>query len=383
MIDLKIAIDATRVKSGGGVAHLLGILNIDDIHRYGIREVHVWSYQELLDRLPTKPWLIKHCPSVTKSSLLRQIYWQAFHLQKEISRSGCHLLFAVDASTFSRFRPMVVLSQNMIPFEVGFEKIYGYDKSGIHQRLILRAQKSAFKFADSVIFLTNYAAARIQRYTGSLRNFRCIAHGVDAIFKQEQHHGNLRSNGQEPMNCLYVSPIWEYKHQAELVRAFKLLNDRGYPAVLTLTGGGNKEGHALLDQELQRSDPQRTFVKVLDFIPHAEVPKLMAHADIFVFASSVETFGITLLEAMTVGMPIACSNRSSLPETLQDGGLYFDPLDVESIAQTLAHLMSNPELRANLSARAKDLAAPYSWQKCADETWTYIVQTYQRVTQTT
>jgi glycosyltransferase involved in cell wall biosynthesis len=379
MTNLRIAIDATRVKSGGGIAHLLGILNTENIHGYGIEKVHIWSYRQLLDRLPNRPWLIKHCPSVTEASLFRQIYWQAFELRKEIERSGCHLLFAVDASTFSRFKPMVVLSQNMIPFEVGFNDIYGYDKSGIHQRLIKRVQSSAFRFADGVIFLTKYAANRIQHHTGRLSDFCCIPHGVDPIFKQERFQGNLRSKGDISFNCLYVSPIWEYKHQAELVRAFRLLNDRGYAATLTLTGGGNKEGHALLAAELERSDPQRRFVKVLDFIPHAEVPQLMAHSDIFVFASSVETFGITLLEAMTIGMPIACSSRSSLPETLKDGGIYFDPFNVESITQSLEKLITNPELRVKLAARAKVLAQSYGWQKCADETWTYIAQTYRRI----
>ena len=48
-------------------------------------------------------------------------------------------------------------------------------------------------------------------------------------------------------------------------------------------------------------------------------------SDIFVFASNSETFGITLLEAMSQAVPIVCSNQSSLPEVLQDGGLYFDP----------------------------------------------------------
>lgn len=377
MIDLKIAIDATRVKSGGGVAHLLGILNIDDIHRYGIREVHIWSYQELLDRLPTKPWLIKHCPSITKSSLLRQIYWQAFHLQKEISRSGCHLLFAVDASTFSRFRPMVVLSQNMIPFEIGFEAIYGFNKSGLHQRLILQVQKRAFKYADAVIFLTNYAAKRIQIFTGPLKQYECIAHGVDVAFKQTTPQAVWPSNGERSIQCLYVSPIWEYKHQAELVRAIKILRARGHSVTLTLTGGGNREGKILLEQEMQRTDPNYSFVRILDFVPHADIPQLIAAADIFVFASSVETFGITLLEAMTIGMPIACSNRSSLPETLQDGGLYFDPQNDQSIADAIEVLIKDPALRLILAARAKNLAGQYSWQRCAEHTWRYIAEAHK------
>jgi len=374
---LKVAIDASRVKSGGGIAHLLGILNVDDMSVYGIGEVHVWAYCKLLDLLPDKPWLVKHCPNVTQQSLLKQIYWQAFKLSKEIIQARCEILFAVDASTFSRFKPMVVLSQNMIPFEEGFTSIYGYDKSGIHQRLILLVQKRAFKFADAVIFLTDYAARRIQLYTGLLKNFQCIAHGVDVAFKQIAPQSIWPEDNIRPIQCLYVSPIWEYKHQAELVRAIKILRVNGHNVTLTLTGGGNREGQALLKQELQRTDPNRSFVQILDFVPHADIPQLIANADLFVFASSVETFGITLLEAMSIGMPIACSNRSSLPETLQDGGVYFDPQNEHSIAEALETLINDASLRKRLAARAKQLAESYSWEKCATQTWSYVAKIYK------
>ena len=377
MSDLKVAIDATRVKSGGGIAHLLGILAVEDISIHGIQQVHIWAYRRLLDRLPNRPWLIKHCPKVTEKSLIKQIYWQAFKLADEIKRVGCQLLFAVDATTFSRFKPMVVLSQNMIPFEVGFETIYGFDKSGIHQRLLLQVQKRAFKFADAVVFLTNYAANRIQLYTGPLKHYTCIAHGVDATFKQINPQAVWPEKKERAIECLYVSPIWEYKHQAELVRATKVLRTRGHNVTLTLTGGGNREGQALLEQEMQRTDPDRSFVQILDFVPHADIPKLIANADLFVFASSVETFGITLLEAMTIGMPIACSNRSSLPETLQDGGVYFDPQNDQSIAEAIETLIEDAPLRQRLAARAKQLAEPYSWQRCAAQTWNYIAQIFQ------
>lgn len=376
---LKVAIDATRVKSGGGIAHLMGILNIDNIESHGICEVHIWAYRKLLDKLPEKKWLVKHCPKVTEQSLIKQIYWQAFKLADEIRRAGCQILFAVDASTFSRFKPMVVLSQNMIPFEEGFTSIYGYDKSGIHQRLILQVQKRAFKFSDAVIFLTQHAAKRIQIFTGTLKNYKCIAHGVDVVFKKTSPQKQWPTDNQTPIKCLYVSPIWEYKHQAEVVRAIKILRNRSYNVTLTLTGGGNREGQKLLLKQLQISDPECQFIEILKFIPHEEIPELIAQADVFVFASSVETFGITLLEGMSIGMPIACSNRSSLPETLQDGGVYFNPQEEESIANAVQMLIDDEHLRNKLSVRAKQLSLTYSWDECANQTWDYIRQTYQRL----
>jgi glycosyltransferase involved in cell wall biosynthesis len=82
---------------------------------------------------------------------------------------------------------------------------------------------------------------------------------------------------------------------------------------------------------------------------------------------------------MTIGIPIVCSNRSSLPETLQDGGEYFDPQDHQSIAQAIHRLINEPVRRVEIASRAKTLAAQYSWSRCADETWAFIAQTYREL----
>jgi glycosyltransferase involved in cell wall biosynthesis len=369
---IKVAVDASRIKSGGGIAHLKAIMSMDGLANYGIAEVHVWSYRELLDKLPDQPWLVKHCPTVSTQSLLHQIFWQATRLAQEIKAAGCHVLFSVDATTFCTFKPMVLLHQNMIPFEKGFEKLYGFTPVAIHQRILRRVQIHAFKRAQAVVFLTYYAAERMQLYTGKLKNFHCIAHGVDEVFKQALTKISWPASNERPLQCLYVSPSWKYKHQAEVVRAIKILRDRGYRVKLTLTGGGNAEGQAIIDRQIEITDPNRNFTEQLAFVAHEEIPALMANADIFIFASSVETFGITLLEAMTVGIPIACSNRSSLPETLKDAGVYFDPQDEVSIADATEQLIKNAALRQALASKAQALAQNYSWQQCAAQTWQYV-----------
>ena len=132
----------------------------------------------------------------------------------------------------------------------------------------------------------------------------------------------------------------------------------------------------MLAKEIAISDPTGSFVEVLEFLPHGAIAKMIAQADIFIFASSCETFGIALLEAMAVGVPIACSNRSSLPETLRDGGQYFDPENVLSIAQAIEVLSTNSERRQQLAARAKQISQGYSWQRCAEQTWAFVAQTY-------
>ena len=376
MTKVRVAVDASRVRSGGGVAHLIGILDIDNPNQFGIESIHLWAYRELLDVVPDQPWLIKHCPPETEQSLPRQLYWQANKLKHEIRAAGCEILFSVDASTLCRFKPMVVLSQNMLPYDEGVLPLFGWGKDRIQQNLLLRIQKRAFQFAEATIFLTQHAAKQIQLKTGPLKRVTCIAHGVGEDFKNTKIQSTWPVGNERPLNCLYVSPIFEYKHQWEVVRAIKLLRERGQNLRLTLVGGGGERAKKILAKEIAISDPTGSFVEVLEFLPHGAIAKMIAQADIFIFASSCETFGIALLEAMAVGVPIACSNRSSLPETMRDGGQYFDPENVLSIAQAIEVLSTNSERRQQLAARAKQISQGYSWQRCAEQTWAFVAQTY-------
>lgn len=381
MPKIKVAVDASRVRSGGGVAHLIGILNVELISVYGIDEVHVWAYKELLNKIPNRPWLIKHHPVATEQSIVKQLYWQATKLAQEIKNAGCQILFSADATTLCRFKPMVVLSQNMLPYEKAGVAMFGLSLERLRQQILLEIQKRAFRFADATIFLTHHAAKRIQLYSGRLKQFTCIPHGVGMEFKQASAQSHWPEQNERMIDCLYVSPIYEYKHQWVVVKAIKKLRDQGFNLSLTLVGGGGQRARKILAKQIAISDPEHHFVKVLEFLPHEKIVEMMSQADIFVFASSCETFGISLLEAMAVGLPIACSNKSSLPETLQDGGEYFDPEDEDSISVAIERLIMNPVRRQEFAVRAKELSQHYSWDRCADQTWNYLAQTYQRLSE--
>jgi glycosyltransferase involved in cell wall biosynthesis len=377
MSEIVVAIDASRIRSGGGVAHLIGILSVSQIDVFGFKEIHVWSYQKLLDAIPDKSWLHKHYVVESEQSIIAQLRWQANKLPQEIRAHGCDILFSADAGTVCRFEPMIVLNQNMLPYDEGVLRLFGLSRDRIQQKIIYYVQKRAFLSATASVFLTQHAADQVQRHTGKLKHTQIIPHGVGQIFKDTLHRARWPQDNSAPIRCLYVSPILEYKYQWVVVRAIELLRNRGYNLTLTLVGGGGRRAKKMLDRQLDISDPKREFVEVLEFLPHAEIPEYIADANIFVFASGCETFGISLLEAMAVGAPIASSNRSSLPETLKDGGIYFDPRDYLSIAQSIQELMDNPELRADIAKRAANLSGHYSWERCADETWRFVNQTYK------
>jgi glycosyltransferase involved in cell wall biosynthesis len=96
-----------------------------------------------------------------------------------------------------------------------------------------------------------------------------------------------------------------------------------------------------------------------------ELEGLWALAQAFVFPSLYEGFGLPVLEAMTRGVPVACSDASSLPEVAGDAALLFDPHDEAAIAGALRRLLDDEALREQLRARGLARASEFTWQRTA------------------
>lgn len=115
-------------------------------------------------------------------------------------------------------------------------------------------------------------------------------------------------------------------------------------------------------------------VRFVGWTSGADVEGLFALARAFVFPSFYEGFGLPVLEAMARGVPVACSDRASLPEVAGDAALLFDPDDVAAIAAALERLLGDPAEAARLRAAGTARAAQFTWGKAADLT----LATYER-----
>lgn len=370
-----VGIDASRNRSGGAKAHIIGILSSADPTRHGVDTVHLWSYRGLLDAVPDAPWLVKHNPHELECSLLRQVFWQHQSLPVEVRAQGCDILLSTDAGTVCPFSPAVVMSRDMLSYEKEEMHRFGVSPAWLRLLLLKYIQSRSLKKAAGAIFLTAYAARVIQGYTGQLSNVSIVPHGIGENFRSESSLGTWGDAQKENIRCIYVSNALLYKHQWHVIRAFSKLRAKGFQVSLLLVGGGEGRAQERLLAEMALSDPKGEFVKQIDFVKHSKIPELIADSDLFIFASSCENMPNTLVEGMAGGLPIASSDRGPMPEVLGDAGVYFDPENPNSIETAVEKIITDAELRSNIAKRAKILSEKYSWQRCAVETYGFLSET--------
>jgi glycosyltransferase involved in cell wall biosynthesis len=123
---------------------------------------------------------------------------------------------------------------------------------------------------------------------------------------------------------------------------------------------------------VEKIDPLGNFIIFCGSVAYERLNEYYVNADIGLFASSCENMPNILLENMASGLPIACSSLGPMPEILGDAGVYFNPCDSKDIAATIRKLIYSANLRNKLAKHAYECAQQYSWQRCAEETFTFL-----------
>jgi glycosyltransferase involved in cell wall biosynthesis len=371
---LTVGIDASNIRVGGGVTHLIELLGAADPFKEGVGRVVVWSSERTLSRIPERQWLIKkHVPALDKHLAVRAL-WQRSALDVEATREACDILLIPGGLQSGNFVPSVAMSQNLLPFELRELSRYGVTLKTVKMLMLRKLQSATFRRAQGVIFLTDYAQRCVTRTTGPLRGEKAIIPlGINPAFRGDGRLAKTWPPGHE-IRILYVSVVDAYKHQWHVARAVAELRRRGHPVALDLVGAGVKASLRRLTRTLEEVDPRREFIQYRGPLPYESLPNAYHSADIVVFASSCENLPNILIEGMAAGLPIACSDRGPMREVLRDGGVYFDPESPSSIASAIEQLIQSPEASARCAKRAYELSQGYSWSACADATFGFLAQ---------
>jgi glycosyltransferase involved in cell wall biosynthesis len=177
----------------------------------------------------------------------------------------------------------------------------------------------------------------------------------------------LNRLGIKPKYLLFVGRLDVRKNISALISAFALLKrTKPIPHQLVITGRRDFLPGAL--QEQISGEDIVPHIVFTGFVPEELLPRLYAQAEVFVYPSFYEGFGLPVLEAMASGCPVIASNTSSLPEIAGEAALLVDPRQPERLAQAIWTVVSDGRLRKRLRQKGLEQARKFTWRRTAETT---------------
>jgi len=169
---------------------------------------------------------------------------------------------------------------------------------------------------------------------------------------------------------LFVGTLEPRKNLATLLEAWKQI-EKFHPKVSLILAGtaGHVFSPVLLPQNIDR-------VRLTGYVPEEDLPALYSGAEVFVFPSFDEGFGLPVLEAMACGTPVVVSRCGALPEVAGEAGLFIDPHNPAELAEVLNECLADAGLRSSLVERSRQQAQRFSWQVSSEKVWKILRESH-------
>ena len=224
--------------------------------------------------------------------------------------------------------------------------------------------------ADAIIAVSDTTRDQVIRYLGtSKEQVHTIYHGVDEIFRQpvsEARLSEVRSKYALPERFfLYVGQIYPPKNFGRLIRAYAKV---GPELGISLVVAGEHRWLCEDDLALISELGIQQWVKQAGWIDPSELPVFYSSAIALLLPSLFESFGLPLVEAMSVGCPTITANRYGTKEVVDGAGILVEPEDVDSIAGAMSRIIDDPALRERTIKAGRARARAFSWHRCAEQT---------------
>ena len=230
-----------------------------------------------------------------------------------------------------------------------------YSTPEFRRRFAEQARDAAAR-SDRIMAVSAFTARQVVDLLGvEASRIRVVHHGVKPAAPRPEARDKI---------ILHVGAIQHRKNITRLVEAFEAV-DRDWQLVLA---GSCGYGAREILERIARS-PAADRIRVLGYVPAAELSDWYARAMIFAFPSRDEGFGMPVLEAMAAGAPVVASRRSAIPEVAGEAAWLVDPEDSAELSTALVELTRDPARRADLAARGLRRATEFTWAGAVEKTW--------------
>lgn len=291
-------------------------------------------------------------------------FWTQGGLSWEMFRRPADALF-VPAHTVPFLHPKkTIVTIHGLEYEI-MPQAYSY-----WERVYMRFSiKNSCRWAKEIISVSRNTKQDLMALYGvSSDKIRVIYEGYNAEEKVQSPKSKIQTkeSGFQKYKpyLLFVGRLEERKNIVGIVETFEILKrEYDIPHKLVLAGrSGYKYGN--IEDKINNSDFKKD-IYVLGFVPDGEKFNLIKEADVFMFPTFYEGFGIPILEAQSAGVPVVTSNISSMPEVAGEAAILVDPNEPVYIAERTYPLISDVALRDDIIKKGYTNAARFSWEECA------------------
>jgi glycosyltransferase involved in cell wall biosynthesis len=224
----------------------------------------------------------------------------------------------------------------------------------------------AAKFSTHILTLSEFSKTEIIKYLAVDECKITVTHAAPRANMTEAV-GWIELKAQYGIEKPYIvafSSLTLHKNIPRLINAFGRICNV-IPSTLVLLG--HMPPNVDLTSQISEASLEQRVI-LTGFVPDNHVLPLLSNADMFIFPSWYEGFGLPILEAHQVGVAVASSNAGSLPEVAGAGAIFFDPFLVQEMAQAIVRCLTDSTLRMTLISRGYENLSRFSWDKTAKKT---------------
>ncbi len=238
-------------------------------------------------------------------------------------------------------------------------------------------QKKFLQKANAIVTVSAFSKDDIvKQYNIEANKITVIGNAARNIFTPINAEDKAFIKNKYAIGCeyfLFVGSIHPRKNLLQLLKAFSIFKKKQLSSMKLLVVGKLAWQQDELMEKLA-TYKYRNEVILLDYIAEEELAKITASAYALIYPSLFEGFGVPIIEAMQCGVPVACSNSSSMPEVAGNAALFFNPHNEIEIAEQMMLLYKDEVLRNNLIQKGFIRAAKFSWETSAQKLWQLIEQ---------
>ena len=313
--------------------------------------LYLRSHQAVDFSLPAN-WRIKkiHCPRL----------WTQVGLSLELFLHPVDVLF-IPAHTVPLFHPRkTVVTVHGLEYEIMPEAYSFFER--FYMRLSI---KNSCRWAKKIISVSkNTKRDLVDLYEVPEEKINLVYEGYEDKTKDLNLSAGGESENLKPY-FLFIGRLEKRKNILGIVEAFDLFKKQTGSAHRLILGGRFGYGGAEIKERIERSNYKKDII-TMGFVADAWKWQLFKNAQIFLFPTLYEGFGLPVLEAQSQGVPVITSNTSSLPEVANGSAFLVDPLEPKMIANAMITITQDEKMAKDLIKKGYENIKRFSWKNCAD-----------------